>query len=67
MAAENASPANTTCTSGPWVLANHRAWILKDQNAKPILYQGHYLLDVGNTGYQQTCLANAIAMSFSLL
>lgn len=61
MAATNSTPAYNTCTAGPWVLANHPSWILKDQYGHPILYQNHYLLDVGNTGYQQTCLQNAIA------
>jgi hypothetical protein len=61
MAAQNSNPAYVTCTSGPWVLANHPNWILTDQNGNPILYQGHYLLDVANPSYQQTCLANSIA------
>src|SRR5205807_677043 len=52
-AAENTTWAFNSCVPGPWVLANHPNWILKDQNGKPILYQNHYLLDSGNTAFQQ--------------
>ncbi len=45
------------------MLANHPSWILTDQNGKQILYQNHYLMDVGNTAYQQTCLQNLIPVA----
>ncbi len=61
VAADNVTTATVTCTAGPWVVANHPSWLLKDQHGNPILYQNHDLVDVGNSGYQQTCLQNAIA------
>lgn len=62
-AAVNAPTSGVTCTAGPWVEANHPNWILTDQNGNQILYQGHYLVDVGNTAYQQTCLQNVIPLA----
>jgi hypothetical protein len=49
------------CTSGVTDLASHPSWLLYDQNGKPILSHGTYLADPGNTGYQQACVAAAIA------
>jgi hypothetical protein len=60
-AVENTTWAYNSCMKGPWVLANHPSWILHDQNNNPILAGNDYLTDVGNTSYQQTCVANAIA------
>ncbi|MEA2144487.1 MAG: hypothetical protein QOG59_74, partial [Solirubrobacteraceae bacterium] len=53
--------------AGPSDLASHPSWILNDQNGNPILNQSqhHYLTDVGNPGYQQACVANAIATAKS--
>jgi hypothetical protein len=61
MAAQDQNPQSITCTTGPTDLASNPSWILKDQNGNPILTNGHYLMDVGNSGYQQACAANAIA------
>ncbi len=60
-AAENQTQARTSCTSAPWDIANHPSWLLKDQNGNPIINGPIFLVDPGNTGYQQTCLANVIA------
>jgi hypothetical protein len=62
MSVQNTSYAYNSCMTGPWLSANHPSWILHDQNGNPILLANNsYLTDVGNTGYQQTCVANAIA------
>lgn len=61
MAADNSAVATVTCTTGPWVAANHPDWILKDQHGHAIFYQNHYLLNVGKRAYQQVCLQNVIA------
>jgi hypothetical protein len=61
MAAQNQSVASNTCTAGPTDLASHPSWILHNQSGQPIINQNHYLVDVGNSAYQQTCMANVIA------
>jgi hypothetical protein len=56
----------TTCTDYNTVMANHPTWILLDQSGQQIHYQGvsdKYVMDVGNSAYQQACLAHATALA----
>lgn len=61
-AADSTTTPNS-CTSGVTDLKSHPSWLLYDQNGHPILSRGSYLADPGNTGYQQACVATAIAQA----
>ncbi len=65
MGAEDQTKNTNTCTSGVTDLASHPSWLLHDQNGKPILVKGIYLVDPANTAFQQACLASAIATAKS--
>lgn len=58
--AENRSTSAISCVTGPTALT-HPGWVLHNQSGSPVLYPGHYVTDPGNSGYQQACVANAIA------
>lgn len=63
MGATIGTASYNTCTVGNTDLSSHPSWLLHDQNGNVIVengYQSSYLTDVGNTGYQQACLTNAI-------
>ncbi|MEA2146663.1 MAG: hypothetical protein QOG59_2250 [Solirubrobacteraceae bacterium] len=62
LAATKVSQSWTTCTSGTSVAVNNPSWILKDQYGQPVSgAMNDYLMDVGNPGYQQACVASASA------
>jgi hypothetical protein len=59
-------PALTTCTAYTTDNASHPNWFLLDQNGNRIQsknYPGNYLMDVGNTAYQQACVSHATSMA----
>jgi hypothetical protein len=56
----------TTCTPYSTDNSSHPSWFLNDQNGQRIIdngYPGNYIMDVGNTGYQQACLAHGLAVA----
>ncbi len=58
--------ALATCTPYGSDHSAHPSWFVTDQHGKPIVdsaYPGNYLMDVGNSGYQQACVAHAVAMA----
>lgn len=53
----------TVCTLLRPDLAAAPDWFLKDLSGRRITYGDNYLMDVGSTGYQQACVAHAIALA----
>jgi Hypothetical glycosyl hydrolase family 15 len=56
----------TGCTAYADDIANHPDWFLHDQSGNIVLSvdtSDHYLMDVGNPGYQQACASNAAALA----
>ncbi|MDQ6605855.1 MAG: putative glycoside hydrolase family 15 protein [Actinomycetota bacterium] len=59
-------PGLATCTDYTTDNASHPNWFLLDQNGNRIQsrnYPGNYLMDVGNTAYQQACVSHATSMA----
>jgi hypothetical protein len=58
--------ALTTCTPYPGDNASHPDWFLTDQNGARLAdagYRGNFLMDLGDTGYEQACAANGVALA----
>jgi len=59
-------PATATCTDYQADLSAHPSWFLRDQSGNVIQrhgYPGSYLMDVGNSAYQQACIGQAVSMA----
>jgi hypothetical protein len=56
----------TTCTGYQNDSASHPTWFMLDSHGNRILdhvYANEYIMDVGNAGYQQACVAHAVALA----
>lgn len=56
----------STCTSYTSDQTSHPDWFLRDQNGHLIqdkAYPGDYMMDVGNTAYEQSCSAHATTLA----
>jgi hypothetical protein len=54
------------CTAYATDSASHPTWFLLDQAGRRIAlsgYPGNYVMDMGNTGYQQACVAHATTLA----
>lgn len=59
-------PAWAECTSYAADNASHPSWFLLDSHGKRIAlsgYAGNYVMDVGNTAYQQACVSHALSLA----
>ncbi len=59
-------PGLATCTDYTTDNASHPNWFLLDSGGNRIQsknYPGNYLMDVGNTAYQQACVSHAASMA----
>ena len=64
MSSESLDPAGlTTCTGYASDNASQPSWFLKDQNGNRIVSSGNSMMDMGDSGYEQACVAHAMALA----